>query len=104
MNISETKALERVARVLAGQRLSANGEGQGLSVGREVDATWKQYLDDALAVLRTLREPDAQMAAAGDPRVWCAMVHAALGEEDAAFGPNGRGAPSPGDVYQKPLG
>ena len=104
MNISETKALERVARVLAGQRLSANGEGQGLSVGREVDATWKQYLDDALAVLRTLREPDPQMAAAGDPHVWCAMIHAALGEEAAAFGPGGRTAPGHGDLYQKPLG
>jgi hypothetical protein len=104
MNVSETKALERVARVLAGQRLSANGEGQGLSVGREVDATWKQYLDDALAVLRTLREPDGPMAAAGDVKVWCAMIQAALGEEAAAFGPEGRGGPSHGDVYQKPLG
>jgi hypothetical protein len=104
MNISETRALERVARVLAGQRLSANGEGQGLSVSREVDATWKQYLDDALAVLRTLREPDAQMAAAGDPDMWCAMIRAALGEEAAAFGPGGRAGLNHGDVYQKPLG
>jgi hypothetical protein len=80
MTVSETRALERVARVLAGQRLSVNGEGDGTSVAREVDAAWFRFLDDAIAVLKTLREPDAEMAAVGDERIWSAMIHAALGE------------------------
>jgi hypothetical protein len=104
MNVSETKALERVARVLAGQRLSVNGEGQGQSVGREVDATWTQYLDDALAVMRTLREPDADMAAAGDAATWCAMIQAALGERGESLTRDRRPIGGNGAVYQKPLG
>jgi hypothetical protein len=80
MTVSETKALERVARVLAGQRLSANGEGDGVSVAKEVDTAWFRFLDDAIAVLKTLREPDAEMAAVGDENIWSAMIHAALGE------------------------
>jgi hypothetical protein len=31
-------------------------------------------------VLRTLREPDPAMAAAGDPVIWERMILAALGE------------------------
>jgi len=39
---------------------------------------WDSYRDDAEAVLRTLREPDEAMAAAGDAVVWERMVRAAL--------------------------
>lgn len=81
MNISSTPAIERIARVLAGQRLSANAEGDSPSAGDEVDATWRRHRDDAIAVLKTLREPDEAMAAAGEPRVWEAMILAALAEE-----------------------
>jgi hypothetical protein len=78
MPVSNTPAVERIARVLAGARLSANMDGSDPSAGPEVDATWSEHVDEALAVLRTLREPDQQMAQAGDPRVWEAMVEAAL--------------------------
>jgi hypothetical protein len=81
MPISEGNALERVARVLCGQRLSANANGTYPSAGDAVDAAWRDYVDDAIAVLKTLREPDAAMAAVGDASVWEAMVHAALGDE-----------------------
>jgi hypothetical protein len=81
MDVSDTPALERIARVLAGQRLSANGEGSGHSVSGDVDDQWCDFLDDARAVLRTLREPDRDMAAAGDPAVWTRMVLAALGQD-----------------------
>lgn len=83
MNISKGGVVERVARVLAGQRLSINGEGDSKSAGDAVDAAWPDHVDDALAVLRTLREPDARMAAAGDPAVWERMILAALPEGQA---------------------
>ena len=78
MDVSTTPAVERVARVLAGQRLSANAEGDSESAGKQVDSAWRDYLADAVAVMKTLREPDAAMAAAGDPRVWEAMILAGL--------------------------
>ena len=78
MDVSTTPAIERVARVLAGQRISANADGDAESAGREVDAGWRDYMDDARAVLKTLREPDAAMAEAGDPQVWEAMILAGL--------------------------
>ncbi|HET8611857.1 MAG TPA: hypothetical protein VFL92_03720 [Sphingomonas sp.] len=80
MAVSETRMIERIARVLAGQRLSSNAGGDDPSAADAVDASWRDHVDDAEAVLRTLREPDPAMAAAGDPRIWEAMVRAALGE------------------------
>jgi hypothetical protein len=70
--------LERIARVLAGQRISANAEGIFESASDEVDERWPDFADDALAVLRTLREPDLEMASVGDPRLWEAMVRVAI--------------------------
>lgn len=81
MPVSETSVVERIARVLAGQRASANAEGYLSSAGDVVDDTWREHLDDARAVLHTLREPDAEMAAAGDVGTWRAMVEAALEAE-----------------------
>jgi len=81
MPISEMTITERIARVLAGQRASANADGYLASAGDVVDDSWREHLDDALAVLRTLREPDASMAAAGDVGTWRAMVEAAIEAE-----------------------
>jgi len=78
MPVSETDSVERIARVLAGQRLSSNAEGRQDSAAADVDDAWPQYVDDAVAVLRTMREPDKAMAAAGDPGIWERMVLAAL--------------------------
>lgn len=78
MPISELSAVERVARVLAAERLSMNAEGYEASAGDEVDAEWHLYLGQAVAVLRTLREPDTVMADAGDCEVWRRMIEAAL--------------------------
>lgn len=77
--ISETSAVERIARVLAGQRLSANAKGCDPSAAADIDAVWPNFEADANAVLRTLREPDAAMAAAGDAAVWSHMIAAAIG-------------------------
>lgn len=82
MPVSETNSVERIARVLAGQRLSANAEGQENSAAADVDAAWPGHIDDALAVLRTMREPDRAMAAVGDPEIWEKMVLAALSRRE----------------------
>lgn len=81
MAIANTAAVERIARVLAGADHSRNAEGTEASAGQAVDETWPAYRNQALAVLRTLREPSAAMAAAGDADTWERMVLAALEEE-----------------------
>lgn len=83
MPVSTMSAVERIARVLAGWNVSANGEGQDASAGDEVDLIWPKFRGDAVAVLKTLREPDAAMASAGDPDMWERMIEAALTEERA---------------------
>lgn len=80
MNVSKGGVVERIARVLAGQRLSANAEGDNNHAAADVDAAWRNHVDDAMAVLRTMREPDARMANAGDPVVWEKMILAAFPE------------------------
>jgi hypothetical protein len=79
--------IERVARVLAGQHYSRNAHGEGPSgvpAADLVDMHWRDYEDDALAVLKTLREPEPEMCAAGDAAggdaatIWEAMVRAAI--------------------------
>jgi len=84
MPVSNTSLVERIARVLAGRDVSINAEGHDASAGTRVDETWYQYRDDAISVLKTLREPDAAMAAAGDAEMWERMVLAALDAEAAS--------------------
>jgi len=81
MPVSETRIVERIARVLAGQRASVNASGFLASAGDVVDDSWREHVDDAKAVLHTLREPDPAMASAGDVETWRAMVEAALEAE-----------------------
>jgi len=83
MPVSNTDVFERIARVIAGRVLSINADGDEPSAADRVDAIWRDYRDDALSILRTLREPDPAMAAAGDVEVWERMIEAALAEADA---------------------
>jgi hypothetical protein len=78
---SNCPLVERVARVLAGAELSANAEGSEAHAGREVDAHWRDHLNQAQAVLHTMREPDEAMAAAGDVETWRNMVEAAIAQK-----------------------
>ena len=80
MPVSEKPVVERVARVLAGAALSSNAEGSDPSAGEKIDLAWREHMNQALAVLHTLREPDEEMAAAGDVDVWRKMVEVAIGE------------------------
>lgn len=87
-DLSVTSPVERIARAIAAEALSINGEGGDPSVGIAVDAVWEQEVPRAMAVLRTLREPTPEMVEAGraagsDPaQVWNAMVRAAIGQEE----------------------
>ena len=86
MPVSNLTLVERIARVLAGRDHSSNAEGDDPSAGPTVDETWHEYVGDALAILRTMREPDTVMAAAGDPAIWERMVEAALSVERTVAG------------------
>ncbi len=83
MLVSNLTLVERIARVLAGRALSSNADGDDPSAGPSVDEEWHNHVEDALAILRTMREPDPVMAAAGDADVWDRMVEAALNVERA---------------------
>ena len=75
---SNRPLIERIARVLAGEKLSSNAGGTNRSAGPEVDRTWPGHLSQAQAVLHTMREPDEAMAAVGDTDIWRTMVEAAM--------------------------
>ena len=75
---STTPLAERIARVLAGAAHSSNAEGSDPSAAEKVDVAWPENMNQALAVLHTMREPDEQMAAAGDGDTWRKMVEAAI--------------------------
>ena len=77
-----TPLIERIARVLAGRALSINANGSEGSAAGHVDRCWPEHREDALSILRELREPDAAMAKAGDTEIWQKMVHAALVRAD----------------------
>jgi len=78
MPVSEKPLIERVARVLAGAAHSSNAEGSDPSAGEKVDLVWKEHVNQALAVLHTMREPDEKMAAVGDAETWARMVETAI--------------------------
>ena len=77
---SNRPLVERIARVLAGSALSSNADGSDPSAGDKVDRVWREHVNQALAVLHTMREPDEAQAAAGDVEVWRNMVEAAIAE------------------------
>ena len=78
MPVSSMAVVERIARVIAGRVLSVNAEGEDASASDEVDRIWPDFRGDAVSILRTLREPDPAMAAAGDLAIWRRMIEAAL--------------------------
>ena len=79
MTASSTPTIERIARVLAGERLSSNAEGADPSAGSRVDARWNEYRNEAVAVLKSLREPPPEIRQAGEGEAWIRAINAALG-------------------------
>jgi hypothetical protein len=76
---SSTPAIERIARVLAGERLSSNAEGTEPSAGSQVDAHWHEFRAEAVAILKSLREPPPEVAQSGDCDAWTRSIGAMLG-------------------------
>ena len=77
---SNRPLVERIARVLAGAALSSNAEGSDPYAGDKVDLAWREHVNQALAVLHTMREPDEAQAAVGDAETWRDMVEAAMAQ------------------------
>ena len=77
---SNRPLVERVARVLAGAAHSSNAEGSDPSAGEKVDLVWPEHVNQAMAVLHTMREPDEAMATVGDVEMWRNMVEAAIAQ------------------------
>ena len=77
---SNRPLVERMARVLAGAAHSSNAEGSDPSAGEKVDLVWPEHLNQALAVLHPMREPDEAMAAIGDEEMWRRMIEAAIAQ------------------------
>ena len=75
---ANTNLVERIARVLAGAAHSSNAEGSDPSAGEKVDLVWREHVNQALAVLHTMREPDSAMAEVGDADIWSRMVEKAI--------------------------
>lgn len=86
MPVSEQPLVERIARVLAGAAHSSNAEGSDPSAGDKVDLVWREHVNQALAVLHTMREPDEEMARVGDTETWARMVETAIESADASTG------------------
>ena len=77
---SNCPLVKRVARVLAGAAHSSNAEGSDPSAAGKVDQVWHEHVNQAVAVLHTMREPDEAMAAAGNVETWRDMVEAAIAQ------------------------
>jgi hypothetical protein len=77
---SNRPLVERVARVLAGAAHSSNAEGSDPHAAHKIDQVWHEHVNEALAVLHTMREPDEAQAAVGDADMWRNMVEAAIAQ------------------------
>ena len=80
MPIANTSLVERIARVIAGRIISINADGDYASAGDKVDEVWHLYQEDAVSILKTMREPDEASAAVGDADMWERMIEAALAQ------------------------
>lgn len=85
-----THTIERIARVLAGERLSSNAEGAEPSAGDVINLRWPEFTLEAEAVLKSLRDPPPEIAALGDGAAWSRAIAAALGEEDNSDAPKSK--------------
>ncbi|WP_407695449.1 hypothetical protein [Sphingomonas edaphi] len=70
--------LERIARVLAGAELSANAEGTNRHAADAVDDHWRDHLNQAMAILHTMREPDPGVTDPSEAAAWRKLVDSAI--------------------------
>ena len=74
MPVAASPMVERMARVIAALGLSDNAAGTSAHAASAVDIEWEDHVDDALAILKAMREPDTEMEANGDLTTWQAMI------------------------------
>ncbi len=77
-----TSLVERIARVLCGAEHSANADGSEPSASAHVDQHWPKHRNQALAVLKAIRETDASGASVGDPVTWTRMAEASIADAE----------------------
>lgn len=80
MPVATTSLVERIARVIAGRMISSNADGDDPSAGDKVDEVWQFYREDAVSILKTMREPDEAAAAVGDVGMWERMIEASVAD------------------------
>jgi hypothetical protein len=85
-----THTIDRIARVLAGERLSANAEGADPSAGEAVDSRWREFREEAIAVLKSLRDPPPEIEAVIGRATWANAMAAALGEDPGSAEPDSK--------------
>ena len=66
--------VERIARVIAGYRLSANADGFESSAASSVNLDWSRHQDEAVAILKSLRDPSPMMFKAGLDKEWSTLI------------------------------
>ena len=81
-----TSLVERIARVLCGAEHSANAAGSEAHASTHVDQHWPKHRNQALAVLKAIRETDASGASVGDPVLWTRMVEASIADAEDDHG------------------
>ena len=74
--------VERIARVIAGYRLSANADGAECSAADSVDGLWAAHQDEAIAILKSLREPSPTMLEAGMGGEWGVLIEREVAAAD----------------------
>lgn len=79
---ADTDIIERISRVLAGQYFSRNAAG---AAGEDdasilVDENWVDFQEDAVAVLKTLRQPPPALTNENDIALWGLVIQSALGQ------------------------
>ncbi len=77
--------VERIARVIAGYRLSANADGAEYSAADSVDALWAAHQGEAVAILKSLREPSPTMLESGLGGEWGVMIDREVIVADGQF-------------------
>lgn len=75
------ETIERIARVLAGQFFSRNAAGAAGddSASVLVEQNWIDFREDAIAVLKTLRQPPDSLHNDNDAALWSLVIQSALG-------------------------
>lgn len=74
--------IERISRVLAGQYFSRNAAGAAGDDDASilVDQNWVDFQEDAVAVLKTLRQPPPALSNENDIALWGLVIQSALGQ------------------------